>query len=998
MRRKLIYGVCVTALLSLSGVIQAGVFSDSFDVAHDYLTQGVEGTAWDGFLGLAPGETASALDASTSRPGQLFLESAGAYWHEPWTPLGPFLYKMVEGDFIATVKVSDYAGTAAAPVYHNNCGLLARALPDDAGPGEDWVALDYFPIWNCGNFVRSADDNVRTENGNNGRAFNLDPWLQVERQGNTFHFRTSSDGITWTEMSQSPLTRNDLADVPLQVGLYQGTYSADSGYAAFDDFKVEGPRVVPGFKAYMPAPADGAADVLRDVALSWTPAEGAVAHDLYFGTNAADVLAANRGNSLGVALGVGQDANSYDVGRLELGQTCFWRVDEVEADGVTIHQGDLWSFTVEPVAYAIQNVVATASSSNNANTGPGKTVDGSGLTGDQHSTTGTDMWLSKRNAPEPTWIQFAFDQTYKLDHMLVWNSNQMLEPDLGLGVREVLIQYSADGDTWTDLRVTEFTQATGEPNYTPEAIPLDGIVAKYVKLTINSNWGELLVQYGLSEVRFFSIPVTARAPHPALGATDVDPQTALSWRPGREAASHQVILGTEQQAVADGAASAVAVTESQYEAPLDLAQSYFWKVVEVNDAAVPAAWDSPVWSFATADYIVVDDFESYTDEENVGRRIYETWIDGWDTPATNGGVVGYADPPFAERTVVHNGRQSMPLSYDNSSGAVYSEATRTFDPPQDWSQHAIQTLVIYFHGVADNTLAPLYAKINNTKVLCNGGAAMTALPVWKQWDIDLAGLGINLTSIKSLTLGVGDGSSGGTGVVYIDDIRLYRSAPPIVAPVDPGSGGIVANYTMDGNLQDSSGRNNHGQVLGDLIYTDEVPAGHGKALTFNGTNTYAELPLGSLVNTLSDMTISLYANFSNTGGDWQRIFDFGSGTTSYMFLSPRIGATGPMRFAILASGGTEQQITAPVTLPAGWHHVAVVIDSATMTMRLHLDGAVVASGPTSVLPKDLGNTTQNWLGRSQFTADAYYTGSLDDFRIYNRALSEGEVRYLAGDR
>jgi hypothetical protein len=49
------------------------------------------------------------------------------------------------------------------------------------------------------------------------------------------------------------------------------------------------------------------------------------------------------------------------------------------------------------------------------------------------------------------------------------------------------------------------------------------------------------------------------------------------------------------------------------------------------------------------------------------------------------------------------------------------------------------------------------------------------------------------------------------------------------------------------------------------------------------------------------------------------------------------------------------------------------------------------------LPSDLGETTENYLGRSQFAADAYYVGSLDEFRIYNRALSEGEVLYLAGN-
>lgn len=212
-----------------------------------------------------------------------------------------------------------------------------------------------------------------------------------------------------------------------------------------------------------------------------------------------------------------------------------------------------------------------------------------------------------------------------------------------------------------------------------------------------------------------------------------------------------------------------------------------------------------------------------------------------------------------------------------------------------------------------------------------------------------------------------------------------------------GAGGIVANYLMDGNVQDSSGRNNHGVIGGDAGYKDAL-AGHGQAPIFNGTNAYVTLPIGSIINSLSDMTISMYANFPNTGGGWQRVFDFGSSATVYMFLSPRTGTTGPMRFAIHTAAVGEQIVDARATLPTGWRHVAVVIDGATMTMRLHLDGAVVGSAATTLLPKDLGNATQNWLGRSQFAADAYFTGSLDEFRICNRALSEAEIRYLAGDR
>jgi hypothetical protein len=102
-----------------------------------------------------------------------------------------------------------------------------------------------------------------------------------------------------------------------------------------------------------------------------------------------------------------------------------------------------------------------------------------------------------------------------------------------------------------------------------------------------------------------------------------------------------------------------------------------------------------------------------------------------------------------------------------------------------------------------------------------------------------------------------------------------------------------------------------------------------------------------------------------------------------------------MRFAITtAAGAGESMLTAPEMLPAGWHHVAVVINGTSRTMQLYLDGAVVVSGTTNTLPSNLGNTTQNWLGRSQYP-DPYFNGSLDDFRIYSRALSSAEVAWLA---
>jgi len=76
----------------------------------------------------------------------------------------------------------------------------------------------------------------------------------------------------------------------------------------------------------------------------------------------------------------------------------------------------------------------------------------------------------------------------------------------------------------------------------------------------------------------------------------------------------------------------------------------------------------------------------------------------------------------------------------------------------------------------------------------------------------------------------------------------------------------------------------------------------------------------------------------------------------------------------------------------------VVIDGQARPLQLCLDGEVVATGATAILPGDLGQTTQNWLGRSQYDADAYLSATLDEFRIYSRALSAAEVLFLAGDR
>jgi len=212
---------------------------------------------------------------------------------------------------------------------------------------------------------------------------------------------------------------------------------------------------------------------------------------------------------------------------------------------------------------------------------------------------------------------------------------------------------------------------------------------------------------------------------------------------------------------------------------------HYWRVDEVNDAATPKSWAGDTWSFSTQGYGIVDDFESY---DNKCNRIFFSWIDGYGhngstdcgvAPSSgngSGSTVGNTNPPFAEQTVVHGGKQSMPLAYDNTGGKSLSEATRTFEPSQDWTLSGAKTLVLYFCGDSGNTAGDLYLKINDAKVTYGGGSAALTTGLWRQWNIDLASVGTNLKAVKTLSIGV---SGSGKGILRIDDIRLYRTAPAL---------------------------------------------------------------------------------------------------------------------------------------------------------------------------------------------------------------------------
>jgi len=752
-------------------------------------------------------------------------------------------------------------------------------------------------------------------------------------------------------------------------------------------------------------PENESTDVLRNGVLTWEPGKFARVHDVYLGTAFNDVNEATRDNPLDVLGSQDQTEASYDPGTLEFGQTYYWRVDEVNgAPDRTVFTGDVWSFTVEPYSIPIADITATASSSHTDDMGPENTINGVGLNElDQHSTEATEMWLSGMGDSTPS-IQYEFDKTYKLDEMWVWNSNQPIESFLGLGAKDVTVEYSVDGAEWTSLEnVPEFAQATSAPTYEANTtVDFGGAVAKSVRLTINTGYG-MLPQYGLSAMRFFYVPTQAREPQPADGITTEVADIVLSWRSGREAASSEVYLGTD---AADLALLGTTTGNSMPATDVEYGTTYFWSVTEINEAEAVTSYPGDVWSFTVPAAGIVDNFELYDDNCN---RIFFAWedglghnggedIDGCDVPASNGNgsgsILGNATAPFAEQAIVHSGSQSLPYSYDGDSEASLNVSDLALG--QDWTKGAATTLVLWVRGDLGNAAADqLYVKINNSKVTYDGDLSV---PIWTQWNIDLAASGANLSSVNTLTVGV---EASSVGMLYLDDIALYRVAPAIVEPASGSDPSLVAHWKLDEttglDVADSSGYGNNGTLIG-MDGTEWTAGILDGALEITGgsaaTQKYVEFENVSSLQLFDSATISAWVKMNPDNAD------------VYMGIAGKLVSGYYRGFAlvrhssnvfrlwcdngdgVLAGHDASSDNTYTDT---EWHHVVGVIDNGTST--LYVDGVRQAQ-EGSVDLTDSGTYAHIGKQYSDESSHRYWNGLIDDVRIYYRALSAQEIADL----
>jgi hypothetical protein len=474
--------------------------------------------------------------------------------------------------------------------------------------------------------------------------------------------------------------------------------------------------------AYGPEPANGSLHENTWANLGWNPGPSAVTHDVYLGDNFDDVNDGTGdtfiGNQADAKLLIGFPGFPVPEG-LVPGTTYYWRVDEVnDADPNSPWKGDVWSFSIPP---------KTAYNPNPA--------DGA--------------------------------EFVDLDVEFTWAG--------GYGSK---LHTFYIGESYDDVSNASGGMPTGTVGYSPGTLDREKVLYWRVDEFDGAETHK-------GEIWSFTTPGAVGNPQPANGAVDVPMTTTLQWTAADNAASHELYFGTDAEVVENATKAspecvgAKTLGSEVYDpGKLDWALSYYWRVDEVYPGNTVKGL---VWSFVTADFISVDDFESYNDSDPPdpeSNRIFDNWLDGFGT-TTNGALIGNDLPPYAEQVVVHGGEQSMPYAYDNNLKT--SEATRTLTYPRDWTEGGVTKLSLWFRGGAANAAERMFVALNGSAVVYHEDPEATLGPRWTQWVIDLqefADQGVNLSNVNMMTIGFGTKdtpAAGGAGKIYFDDIRLYRA-------------------------------------------------------------------------------------------------------------------------------------------------------------------------------------------------------------------------------
>lgn len=512
--------------------------------------------------------------------------------------------------------------------------------------------------------------------------------------------------------------------------------------------------------AFQPSPWDGAKWVeAKAPQLTWSPGTTAQAQEVYFGTNRDDVAAGASSTFKGKQL-----VTTYAPGALQANTTYYWRVDEVEAAD-TKQVGAVWSFTT---------------------LGPGGGVIAQYFSG--MALGGAPVLTQEEDSINHTWGEAVIAGQLKDNVSARWTA--VLEAPLTETFK--LITTSDDGarlyldgklivDSWVDQGATDHSatvKLVAGQTYR--------IVMEYYEngggATAQLSWSSPTIARQVIPAGPLQLPYRAAGIYPGNQAVDVPQTVLLHWTAGDKAAQHQIYFSANKDDVVNGTAPVVQkAAETTFDpGVLEWNKTYYWRVDEVNEAAAGSPWQGNVWSFTTANFLVVEDFESYNDTDN---RIYDMWVDGMTTGAS-GSQVGYTNAPFAEQVIVQAGSQSMPLDYNNVKAPYYSEAERAWSAAQNWTLNGGDTLVLFVRGKSQNNASqPLYVelvdRVNQGALVVNSDPAVLTSTTWTEWRIPLKDFNVNAAAVKKMVIGVGNRANpaaAGTGMIYLDSFKVIKTA------------------------------------------------------------------------------------------------------------------------------------------------------------------------------------------------------------------------------
>jgi len=829
-----------------------------------------------------------------------------------------------------------------------------------------------------------AQDNEGTPN-----ILELDPtqwhefWITIEPDtsgGGTHKVNVYADGSsTATEFH---VTAGDGGDESYSYILLGFGSTNQSGAMDVDFFAYKEGIIIPApsnpDKARALTPAPGSTVTLADAApLSWKAGESAARHDVYFGTSEGDVNDADTTDTSGIYRDRQNLVIYTPAEALELGGTYYWRIDEVEADGTTLHKGDVWSFSI------LDHIL----------------VDNF----ENYDTGDNQIWYAWHDGlgyGEPavppyfpgngTGAAVGDETTNSFTEETIVHSRRQSMPYLYNNNKQGYMKYSEATKTLTDAR-----------DWTEQGV-------KALSLWFR---GYPAFLGGFTEAPAGTYTMTAEGAD-IWGDSD---QFHFAWQELTGAGS--IVARVESVQDTDPWAKAGVMIRNSLEP-------------DAVHAMVAVTPGNGVWfGRRTA-------AGNTSDSDNQAGLTTPYWV---KLERTIGGLVrAYYSANGSTWTqlgpsipITMNIPMYIGMAVTSHNPGVACEArfsSVTSNGVGAWTNQDI--------GLTSNEAAPMYLAVSNnngtTGMVYHENPEATLINTWTEWNIDLKDFsdkGVDLTDVNNITIGFGDASSslpGGSGKMFIDDIRLYqpRYVPDKVTPLkaDFTGDGIVdfkdleimmgdwlmGDFTRQGPLlvhykfdsgsgmvaADSSGQGSDGTFSGTAAWATEGKT--GAAASFDGgvgevrgnspyLNGLDAMSFGAWIKSNVVDTDAGVIIFANPAGNDQR-------DIRYDLAGSAGGEANVIKYGVATEEGSHENESAANVQTTQWQHVMVAWNSGEAA-KLYING--VLDTPTAEADV-IGGTTTGYtdviVGRGGKDTDGSWDGLIDDVRVYEVALTAQQVQ------